>query len=332
MGKIKYITTNGELKRKDNSLCYFNGIKNIYLPIESVSEIYLYGEVTLNTKLLNFLAQNNVILHTFNYYGTYSGTYYPKEKYLSGKITIEQVRYFDLNRIKISKSIVMGIAENMKEVLYHYYRHGNKEIKYFFEFIENIFKPQLNDAHNIQQILCAEGSLWIEFYSTFKYILPKEFVLNKRVRRPPDNPINALISFGNSLLYSRTVSIVYETHLNQTISFLHEPSEGRFSLSLDISEVFKPIIVYKTIFELINRKQISVEKHFDKKLNYCVLNEESRNIFIKHFEDRMESTFKHNKLGRKVSLRTAIKLDCYKLIKTFLEQKDFVPFSWRSKI
>ena len=75
--------------------------------------------------------------------------------------------------------------------------------------------------------------------------------MNKRVKRPPDNPINALISFGNTLLYTKTISAIYRTHLDQRISYLHEPSEGRFSLSLDISEVFKPVIVYKTIFVTI---------------------------------------------------------------------------------
>ena len=109
--------------------------------------------------------------------------------------------------------------------------------------------------------------------------------------------------------------------------FLHEPSEGRFSLSLDMSEVFKPVIVYRTIFDLVNNRKIQVEKHFDKKVNYCLLNEEGRKIFIEAFEGRMESVFVHAGLKRKVSYRTAIKLDCYKLIKMILEGREFVPFS-----
>ena len=154
----------------------------------------------------------------------------------------------------------------------------------------------------------------------------EDFMMNKRVKRPPDNPINALISFGNTLLYTKTISAIYRTHLDQRISFLHEPSEGRFSLSLDLSEVFKPVIVYRTIFDLINNRKIQVEKHFDKKVNYCLLNEEGRRIFIEAFESRMESVFMHPVLKRKVSYRTAIKLDCYKLIKFILEGKEFIPF------
>lgn len=156
--------------------------------------------------------------------------------------------------------------------------------------------------------------------------------MNKRVKRPPDNPINALISFGNTLLYAKTISAIYRTHLDQRISFLHEPSEGRFSLSLDMCEVFKPVIVYRTIFDLVNRKQLKVEKHFDKRVNYCLLNEDGRKIFIEAFEKRMETAFQHPKLKRKVTYRTAIKLDCYKLIKFIWEDKEFRPFSLKEKM
>ena len=141
-----------------------------------------------------------------------------------------------------------------------------------------------------------------------------------------------VFSFGNTLLYTKTVSAIYRTHLDQRISFLHEPSEGRFSLSLDMCEVFKPIIVFRTIFDLVNNKRLQVEKHFDKKVNYCLLNEEGRKIFVEAFEQRMETVFFHEKLKRKVSYRTAIKLDCYKLIKFILEGKEFIPFSEKSKM
>lgn len=91
--------------------------------------------------------------------------------------------------------------------------------------------------------------------------------------------------------------------------------------------MFKPVIVFRTIFDLVNNRRLQVEKHFEKKVNYCILNEEGRKIFIEAFENRLESVFLHPKLKRKVSYRIALKLDCYKLIKNILEGKEFVPFS-----
>ena len=332
MGSTRYITSMGELSRKDNSLCFRKDGKNIYIPVENTKEIYCLNEVSINTKLLDFLSSNNIIVHFFNYYEGYSGSYYPKNHYNSGKLLIKQVEKFNNDRLVIAKSIVGGIGVNIKEVLYHYYKHNKKEVKVTIDWIREELFRRVEDSNNIKELMASEGELWQRFYSEFKNFLPEDFIMNKRVKRPPDNPINAMISFGNSLLYTKTISAIYRTHLDQRISFLHEPSEGRFSLSLDISEVFKPIIVYKTIFDIINNKKIQVSKHFDKKVNYCLLNEEGKKIFVTAFEERIESTFNHAKLKRRVSYRTAIKLDCYKLIKYIIENKEFIPFSIKEKM
>lgn len=327
MGSTRYIASMGELSRKDNSLCFRKNGKNVYIPVEDTKEIYCLNEVTINSKLLDFLSSNNIILHFFNYNGGYSGTFYPRNKYNSGRLLVKQVQAFTENRLTIAKSIVKGIGINIYEVLYHYYKHNKKEVKVTIDWIKKEFFNRVDVSDNIKELMAIEGEVWQRFYADFKYILPEDFIMSKRVKRPPDNPINALISFGNTLLYTKTISSIYRTHLDQRISFLHEPSEGRFSLSLDISEVFKPVIVYKTIFDLVNNKILKVEKHFEKKVNYCLLNEEGRNIFITAFQERLESVFQHPKLKRKVSYQTAIKLDCYKLIKYIMEGKEFIPFS-----
>ena len=327
MGSTRYIMSMGELTRKDNSICFRKNGKNVYIPIENTKELFCLNEVSLNSKLLDFLSQNHVIVHFFNYYGMYSGTFYPKDQYLSGRLLIAQVNKYQTDRLKIAQTIVKVIGDNIAEILYHYYKHDKKEVKETIDWIKKIFLIQVEQSKNIKELLAYEGEVWLRFYGDFKYFLPEDFVMNKRVKRPPDNPINALISFGNTLLYTKTISAIYQTHLDQRISFLHEPSEGRFSLSLDISEVFKPVIVFRTIFDLVNNRRLQVEKHFEKNVNYCILNEDGRKIFIEAFEARLESVFLHPKLKRKVSYRTAIKLDCYKLIKNILEGKEFVPFS-----
>ena len=327
MGRTRYISSMGELTRKDNSLCFRKNGKNVYIPIENTKEIYCLNEISLNTKLLDFLSQNHVVVHFFNYYGGYSGTFYPKDQYLSGRLLVKQVEAFQNHRVEIARAIVKGIGENLYEVLYHYYKHEKKEVKETIDWIRSEFNPRIMQADTINSLMALEGEVWMRFYADFKYFLPEDFTLNKRVKRPPDNPMNAMISFGNTLLYGKTISTIYRTHLDQRISYLHEPSERRFSLSLDLSEVFKPVLVYRTIFDLVNNRKIQVAKHFEKKLNYCLLNEEGRKIFIEAFEGRLESVYQHPKLKRKITYRTAMKLDCYKLIKFILERKEFVPFS-----
>ena len=322
----RYIFSMGELKRKDNSIAFSNEKGNFYLPIEETRELYCLNEVSFNTKFLDFIAKAGITMHIFNYHGGYSGSFYPKDYLVSGDLTIKQSLAYVENRLTIAKSIVLAIAANIHETLYHYYRHDKKELKPYLDWLKNDVSALLSVCAKIEQVLFVEGQIWNRFYDSFRHFLPEDFVMNKRVKRPPDNPINALVSFGNTLLYTKTISAIYHTHLNQSISFLHSPGEGRFSLSLDLSEAFKPVIVFRTIFELIGRRRISVEKHFDKSLNYALLNEDGKKIFIDAFEERLNETFMHPRLKRKTSYKNCLKLDGYKLIKHIVEGKEFAPF------
>jgi len=327
--KTKYIFSMGEIKRKDNSIAFKNKKGWVYMPIEQIREIYFLNEVSLNSKILDFMSKAGIILHFFNYYGGYSGTFFPKRYLISGNLTVKQALAFQ-NREEIARNIVLAISKNIYEVLYHYYRHGKKELSSYFEYLKKV-ENYLKKAKTIEKILFIEGQIWAGFYESFKLFLPEDFWMKKRVKRPPDNPINALISFGNTLLYTKTITAIYHTHLDQSISYLHSPSESRFSLSLDLSETFKPIIVFRTIFDLVNRKKIQI-KHFEKKFNYALLNEEGKKIFIKAFEERINEKFKHPRLKRMVSYQSAIKYDGYKLIKHLIEGKEFMPFLLKEKI
>jgi len=327
----RYIFSTGELFQKDLSIVLRKNDGNFYLPIKDTRELYCFNDVTLSTKLLQLLAKAGIVVHFFGYYENYIGTFYPKENLLSGRLTVAQALSYSQNRLAVATPIVKGIAKNMYFVLYHYYRHGKRELKEFIDWLHKDVSDLADAACDIKQLLRIEGEIWNRFYRTFLVILPEAFAMNKRVKRPPDNPINALVSFGNTLLYTKTITEIYHTHLNQTISFLHEPSERRFSLSLDLSEVFKPILVFKTIFDCVNNRKLTVEKHFDKNLNYALLNETGRKVFIEAFEERLNQTFQHSKLKRRVSFKQAIRLDGYKLIKFILEDKEFIPFCMGEK-
>lgn len=311
MDKSYYILKSGSLYREQNTIVFETNEGKKFLPIENVRDIYLFGEVSLNTKLLNFLSQNEIILHIFNYYGYYSGSFFPREKYISGKLLVLQAEhYLDFEkRLFLAKKIIEGsisnILRNLKEI-------NSEKI----EEVKEIFK-ELEIANDIQKIMNIEGRIREIYYNEF-------FEIEKRTRKPPLDPINALISFGNSLLYATIISEIYITQLNPTISYLHEPSERRFSLALDISEIFKPIIVDNIIRRILNLNIIK-DSDFLKELNYCYLNDEGKRKFIKEYEEKLNSTIKHRKLKRKVSYRMLIRLECYKIMKHLLGDEIYEP-------
>lgn len=320
----RYIFSIGTLSRKDNSLTFRNEQGTTHLPIEGIKELYIMNEVSINTKLLDFLSHNGIVVHFFNYYGYYSGSFYPKDKYLSGKLRVNQAIAYSNNRMGIASSFVEAIRINMVDLIAIKKYKNPEDLKEIGFLIENYNVD--GSQNDIKKLLSMEGELWRQFYKALNIIIMPYFISDKRVKRPPDNPLNAMISFGNMWLYTKTITQLYHTHLDQCISFLHEPSEGRFSLSLDISEVFKLIIVYPVIINMINKKMISVASHFYKDLNYCHLNEEGKKKFVMELEKKISGTFQHSKLGRAVSYETALKLEGYKLSKHLLENTSFMPF------
>ena len=163
------------------------------------------------------------------------------------------------------------------------------------------------------------------YYGAWDEIIDADFKFEQRTRRPPQNAVNALISFGNSMMYTTVLGEIYHTQLHPAISFLHEPGARRFSLSLDLAEVFKPFIVDRLIFKLLNQGRIK-KKHFDEKLNFCYLTESGRKIFVQAYDERMKTTIKHRSLGRNVSYRRSIRLEAYKLVKHVTGIKPYKAF------
>lgn len=323
MGKDYYIFSNGRMKRKENTIYFIDNEENKKaIPIEDIERLHLFGEIDINTKLLNYISKYSILISVYNYYGFYSGTYYSRKKNVAGTLIVNQSRaYLDKNkRLEIAKAFIDSAFHHM---LRNIRRHSNvpKEI------IDYIAKERdnMNNSKSIEELMGAEGRGRKKYYESFNYFLKDEFYFNSRQKRPPTDPINALISFGNSMMYTTTLGEIYKTQLDPTISYLHEPSTKRFSLSLDISEIFKPLIVDSIIFTLINKNMIT-SKDFIIEEGLCYLNENGKKKFIREYENKLSTTIKHRALNRKVSYRTLIKLECYKLIKSVIEDERYNAF------
>jgi len=137
--------------------------------------------------------------------------------------------------------------------------------------------------------------------------------------------VNSLISFGNSLVYANVVSAIRATALDPAVSFLHEPGERRYSLALDIADLFKPLLADRIIFRVVNRGQLGLDD-FDDDLNSCLLDETGRKTFSKAFEETLDETIEHPRLNRKVSYQYLLRIEAYKLKKHLLTGEEYVPF------
>jgi len=295
------------------------------LPIEQIGAIFAYGRVSITSGVISILSKYKIPLHFFGYYGYYESTLIPTESLLSGDMHIKQADFYlrPEKRIVLSRKFIEGAAKNILKNL-EYYRNEGKDLDMEINIIKNNL-DNLDKYSNVNEIMAIEGSIRNQYYIAFQKILKDTFQFDGRTKHPPNNPINAMISFGNALLYTTTINAIYHTQLDQTISFLHEPSERRFSLSLDISEIFKPFIVDRTIFKLVN-KDIITENDFVKEVNSCMLNKSGKEKFVRDFEERLRTTIKHRELGRNVTYERLIYLECLKIAKHLLGVKEYSPF------
>jgi len=333
MKQTYYLFNPGRLIRKDNTLKFLpvdeEGVEGTpkYIPVEGVSDLFCFGSLDANSALYNFLGKAGISVHFFDYYENYTGSFCPKEYLLAGKMQISQTKhYLDAKkRMIIARKFVNGAAFNMTKTL-RYYLNREKDVSEPLESME-LLMLQIEGTKAVDELMGIEGNIRQQYYQAFDMIL-NNYQMEGRSKQPPMNELNAMISFGNMMCYSACLNQLYHTQLNPTISYLHEPGYRRFSLALDLAEIFKPVLVDRTIFRLLNKKEIQ-PKDFNMKMNGCMLKDSGRKVFVKAWEERLNETFKHPVLNKNVSYKHLIKLECYKLGKHVLGLDEYKPYKVR---
>lgn len=295
-----------------------------YIPIESIDNLYCFGSLDANSALFNFLGKQHISVHFFDYYEHYTGSFFSKEYLLSGKVIVAQTNsYMQMKkRVLIAQKIIEGAAFNMVKNL-KYYNNRDKETTFQIEQIEKL-AATISASTDIEMLMGIEGNIRQTYYQAFEVII-NDFEMGNRTRQPPSNEVNAMISFVNMMCYTLCLDMIYHTQLNPTISFLHQPGERRFSLALDLAEIFKPILADRLIFSLLNKKIIQ-KNDFDWQLNSCLLKDSGRKKLVKAWDEKLNETIKHRSLKRSVSYKHLVKLECYKLVKHILGMEEYKPF------
>jgi len=327
MKQAYYLFNPGRMSRKDNTLKFVavdekgNEAPAKYLPIEGIETLYVFGSIDTNSALYNYLGQQHISVHFFDYYEHYTGSFQPKDYLLAGKSQIEQTKtYLDKKRrLYLAQQFIEGGSFNMLQNLKYYARREknvNDQVM-SIESLRNLIAP----SADVPGLMGIEGNIRQVYYQAFDTIIDN-YNMGGRSKQPPGNEVNALVSFMNMLCYTAVLDQIYHTQLNPTISFLHEPGARRYSLALDLAEIFKPILVDRCVFTLLNKGMLR-DNHFDKKLNACYLKENGRKLVVQEWDSRLKETIKHPTLGRSVSYKHLIRLECYKLMKYVLKIEDY---------
>lgn len=308
MSKVFYIFKEGDLYVKEGTFYFKNVEMFVPIPVEQVLSFELHGGCSVSSGAFSLAGKHNIPIHMFDYYANYMGTYWPKEHYFSGDLTIKQsLVYSDIQkRLELSRILVKGVENNMRAFLGHIEGDSASFLK----------DSDLIDVKSIQDMMLIEARMRKDYYNRFDAMLPDGFKIDRREIRPPSNYGNSLISFGNTLLYTSIITAARKTSVNITIPFYHEPAAGRFALSLDLSEVFKPGIVDRFLYQIVKQGILQPNQvHFNEVGGGILLNETGKKIFMEHWDKWLEHTIFHKKLKRKVSHRHLLVLEMHKYAK-----------------
>lgn len=347
MKKNLFITTGCILKRKDNTIlcvkitddekeelnkeeaCLGEDIiipsgDKKYIPVEIIESIIALGNIRFNSRFLYFLSSLSIPMHICGTNNGYYGSYLPKTGF-AGTMLLAQSVYYQNNSLKTETAakFVLGSAQNMVSNL-KYYQFRGAALSEEIETIEK-FYAAISAVNDVNQLRGIEGNIKRIYYSCWKkiFIFPVSF--EKRLKNPPPDIINSLISYINMITYSLCLNEIHFSGLYPEVGYLHEPGHRRLPLTYDLAEIFKPVITDKLIFKLIN-KAIITEKDFKINNGKCLITKPARGKIIQEIEQKLFTVITDKKRGKRLSYKTAIKEECIKLKKHFLGEEVYKPF------
>lgn len=324
-----FLFKSGTIRKKNGSVVLENDDGDTLIPIEQIRTLSIFGEVTINKRILELLSKYQVTLLLFNYYGDLVGSFNPENHRPVGKVLNSQVMAIQNPELRnqIAKSIQTYSLKNSLSVLKYYHKKGIP----LMDQIVNIEKliEELQQTLSVEEVTLIEARAKKEYYSGFDLILkdlPFRFV--KRTTMPPENEVNSLMSFGYYLLYSSILAQLNISKLYPELPFIHSDLRSGYGLQYDLADIYKPILVDRLFLGMIRRHSFH-KNDFEKRENGGIyLTDEGKKKFVAEFNEELGRKVPYGKRVR--SYRSVIRHDIHKLIEYLNDPKGDLTFYWLS--
>ena len=323
-----HITSDGIINRKDYGLLFENEKKKHFIPVEVSDQLNIYGNVTLASSVLQILGNREIKVAFFDKYGRLIGTFLPEKTKRSAEIILVQSKNYMDEVVRIDTARRMEIAglHNIRANLRYYEKKQKGNYKDRINAISE-YIGEINRASSVNDMMLIEAKARQLYYASFNDILANpDFQYEKRTKRPPKDAINACISFGNTLLYNTFLTIMWKKGLDPRFGVVHATNRRSQSLNLDFADIFKPIIVDRIIFAMINKKMLTLLTDFETSNMGVYLSKEGKNIFLQMYEEKLKSkiTFK----GKEISYYQLLESDVQNYKNFLLKNESYKPYKY----
>lgn len=361
-----YLTEDRSLVRRDTEDCLLvqipeqRGKDGVVLaaaskrriPLIKVDDVVVMGEVTMTASALEMLLEKNIEIHFMTHYGKFKGRLTP-ELSKNSLLRLAQHRTHNdaARRCELARRFVIGKLSNQRTMLQRSDRRRSEpmfstEIEQMAILIRQLLQlspeprtgvPILVSGDSgiagtpLETVLGLEGAGSASYFACFGKMLAdqRQWPFAGRIRRPPTDAVNALLSFGYALLTTQVASAVQVVGFDQYVGYLHSSVYGRPALALDLMEEFRPIIVDSVVLTLLNNRMLKPDD-FHVELNAYRLKKEPRRLFLEKFEERLNEEITHPIFGKKVKYRRCIELQARFMAKYLTEEIDeYLPLIMR---
>ena len=320
-----------------------------HIPLVKIDEVVVLGEVTLTASALHLLLERNIEITFLSHFGQFKGRLSPPFS-KNAILRLAQYRaHQDMaTRCELARRFVIGKLTNQRQRLQRFNRtHRDAEVSQVIQQLTELIgglanlsvdrphgmKPLASGDHRVEgtaleTILGMEGAGSAAYFRCFGKFLsdPRQWPFPGRVKRPPTDPVNSLLSFGYSLLTNKVASAVQLVGFDHFVGYLHSSFYGRPALALDIMEEFRPVIVDSVVLNMLNNRMVT-PNDFVIELGAYRLKDEQRKVFFTKFEERLNEEVSHPIFGYKATYRRCIELQGRLLAKCVTgEIEEYPPF------
>ncbi|MBR2099724.1 MAG: CRISPR-associated endonuclease Cas1, partial [Eubacterium sp.] len=287
------IFSDGILSRKETAFLFESDEKTL-LPPGVIKQLNVFSSVTFSPNVIKAAFDNGIRINIFDRFGNKLGSFEPESGFANSQIPIKQLEIYRKTktmRMNYARDFVLSRNHNIRlNLRYQRKNYGGVKCAEVYDRL-NAMNNEVKKCKTIEDLLLIEARMQEAYFSCFDEIIRNpEFEFKKRTRRPPKNAVNAMLSFGNTFLYNHIATEINMTPLDIRIAYLHSTNKRRESLNLDIADVYKPLIVDRTVFSLINRRMITPLCFITEKNGGVLLTNNGKKLMVKALNDKLNTS------------------------------------------
>ena len=302
--------------------------KLLDVPLIKIDGLVIMGQATISPAVVNELLERKIPLSFLTATGKYKGCLQPE---LTKNIFVRKAQWSAAgeteNAIHLVRGFVRGKLKNYRNLLLRRRReYSELDLDSIITKLEQAIES-IDRTNNIDSLRGLEGTGSASYFSCFnKLIKNPNFEFKSRVRRPPTDPVNSLLSLGYSLLRHDVQSSVNIVGFDPYLGYLHYQRYGRPSLALDLMEEFRPLVVDAIVLNAINKEKLTPDNFITEPISNGVsLTKEGLKIFLRLYEQKKQSKFKHPVFKRQCTYQEAFEIQARLISKYLMKETDKYP-------